>query len=104
MQCMMLKEIYQFIPEQGECSQAAYNCRPCAFPHQLLKKIHTLYFSSSKGIIVPVFREGLTRKKKKKCEISHLGGGSGQNWVIFTLFLFFFFYVLNHANLQRKSF
>ena len=32
-------------------------------------------------------REGLTRKKKK-CEISHLGG---QNWVIFTLFLFFSF-------------
>ena len=56
MQCMMLKEIYQFIPEQGECSQAAYNCRPCAFLHQLWKKIHTLNFSLSKGINVPVFR------------------------------------------------
>ena len=43
-------------------------------------------------------------KKKKKCEISHLGGGSGQNWVIFTLFYFFFFHVLNNANLQRKNF
>ena len=47
-------------------------------------------------------REGLVRKKKK-CEISHLGGGSGQNWVIFTLFYFFFFHVLNNANLQRKK-
>ena len=32
------------------------------------------------------------------------GGGSGQNWVIFTLFYIFFFYVLNHTNLQRKIF
>ena len=36
-------------------------------------------------------REGLTQKKKNKCEISDWGGGglSGQNWDIFTLFLFF---------------
>ena len=41
---------------------------------------------------------------KKKVWNFTLGGGSGQNWVIFTLFLFFFFHVLNHANLQRKNF
>ena len=35
--------------------------------------------------------KGRSHSKKKKCEISHLGGGgSGQNWVIFTLFFYFF--------------
>ena len=51
-----------------------------------------------------LIREGLTRKKKKSVKFHTWGGGSGQNWVIFTLFLFFFFHVLNHANLQRKIF
>ena len=49
------------------------------------------------------FREGLTRKKKKKCEISHLGGGQDKIGS-FSHFFIFFFYVLNHANLQRKFF
>ena len=42
---------------------------------------------------------------KKKCEISHLGGGGGQDIIgSFSHFFIFFSYVLNHTNLQRKSF
>ena len=48
---------------------------------------------------------GRSHSKKKSVKFHTWGGeGSGQNWVIFTLFLFFFLYVLNHANLQRKFF
>ena len=46
-----------------------------------------------------------SKKKEKKVKFHKGGGGwSRQNWVIFTLFLFFFFHVLNHANLQRNFF
>ena len=45
-----------------------------------------------------MFREGLTRKK-----VSHLGGVRTK-LCHFHTFLFFFFHVLNHANLQRKIF
>ena len=33
---------------------------------------------------------GTFSPEKKKCEIFHLGGGSGQNLVLFTLFFIFF--------------
>ena len=48
--------------------------------------------------------KGRSHSKKKSVKFHTWGGESGQNWVIFTLFLFFFFHVLNHANLQRKFF
>ena len=47
-------------------------------------------------------REVLTQKKK--CEISHLGGGQDKIGSFSHFFFFFFFHVLNHANLQRKFF
>ena len=42
--------------------------------------------------------------EKKMCEISHLGGGLDKIGSFSHFSLFFFFYVLNHANLQRNFF
>ena len=43
-------------------------------------------------------------KKKKVKKFLNRGGGSGQTFLIFLTFLFLFFHVLIHANLQRNFF
>ena len=48
--------------------------------------------------------KGSSHSKKKKCEISHLGGGSGQNWVIFTLFFIFFLLCPKSCKSAKKFF
>ena len=50
------------------------------------------------------FSKGRVHSKKKKFRIFKTGGGSGQTFLIFQTFLFSFFHVLIHANLQRNFF
>ena len=64
-----------------------FNTKPIAeltFPNVTVCPPKGLYLNLNNDI-----REGLTRKKNVKFHT--WGEGSGQNWVIFTLFLFFSF-------------
>ena len=67
-------------------------------------KMAEIYYKRSRVVISKIAQHRITTKGNLANNFRLIEGTfKVQNWVVFTL-LNFFFYVLNHENLQRRNF